>query len=97
MKTSTTRLARWGAIPALVLALTLAGPGLPVSAQGADDGAHNTAQAQRDTTSAPLSQTVAGTHKASFLSPEITVIPGFGVEIDTGGPAVHVENTADVW
>lgn len=90
MRSTTARLSRWVAIPALLLALTLSGPVGPAAAQGADENTEVRGEQI-------LALSVVGARDPSFLFPEMKRIPGFGWEIDSGGPAVLIKNTADEW
>lgn len=87
-------LTRWLAVPAVALALTL--PGGVVFAQGVDEGAVPESPWEVREQVAPAAEEVVPTSgMASFIFPVYTWIPGVGVEVDTGGPAVRIEYTAE--
>ena len=89
MRTAIVRISRWGAIPALLFALTASVPAGPISAQGVGDNA--AARPSADRASVVPSEARASAHRPSFVFPERSWLEGIGWEIDTGGPAVRIE------
>lgn len=89
MRTTIARISRWGAIPALLFALTVSVPAGPISAEGVD-GAARERPAASLAGPAP-SEARASAYEPSFVFPERTWIQGLGWEVDTGGPAVRIQ------